>query len=398
MDVVASPNMDQLSAPNETAGNRRSLVISRLELFEQINSNDRSNTNTTNRASNVKKPVSRSNSNGSGIGDGDTSNECRDRRLRPDPDVNNSVNSDNDISDGGIDVNADARADANSNGDKTVDANRSPVTEPPDQDLLPDFKCLPISTDVSPCSKRISYNIAVNQGVFGKIAINSHKDKPKPQFDNTIDESDSEEPAVKIPSNHNVASETIDESDSEENDVKVEKTDVGDKNDDTGSNDSISVEPSADIREDAGSSEDVSRCVPVDDINIEDLNSTKLTNDILSLISSSRIADECKFDETDTTASCPNNDATPVKSNDEDYPEELNPFGDEDEAEKDVGSSENPKISNPFDSDDDSETDSSNNKSSAKVNTNPFWSGSEDEDEPSLDDLSVKKTPVPLPR
>ncbi|XP_065200759.1 MICAL-like protein 1 isoform X1 [Planococcus citri] len=406
--------MDQLSDNETGANNRKSLVISRRELFEQINSTDRNNarndikTTTANRPKAVGKPVSRSNSEDSDIDGDDISKSAESGR---DPRVNNCVNSDNVISDGGIDVNAD---------DVKVNANRSPVTKKQEVskkeylkngDLSPDFKCLQIGDDLSPCSKRISYNMAVSGGEFGKIAIRSRlKDKSRPDDNCIIDESDSEEAAVpsvvaaEIPLERNAAAvtDTIDESDSDENDVKVEKidADVVDKNEHTGSSDSMTISATEDSPVD-----DFLHRVPVDDINIEDLNSTKLTNDILSVISSSRIIDECKFDETDNTTSAatrnntssPDN-ATPVKSDDIDYPEELNPFGDDDETKDNVSSSKDTKTSNPFDSED-SETDSSKDKSSSvKVNTNPFWSGSEDEDEPSVDEVAVKKTPVPLPR
>lgn len=91
-----------------------------------------------------------------------------------------------------------------------------------------------------------------------------------------------------------------------------------------------------------------------------------------------------------------------------DYPDELNPFGDDDE---DIDDSRNPletsrvdvglehDSTNPFGSD--SDEDDVNESKSTAASTNPFWSGSEEDDDEEAEnhsqDSSVR-TPVPLPR
>ncbi|KAG8289906.1 hypothetical protein J6590_094971 [Homalodisca vitripennis] len=85
----------------------------------------------------------------------------------------------------------------------------------------------------------------------------------------------------------------------------------------------------------------------------------------------------------------------------EDYPEELNPFGDDDDNEL----KEKPASTNPFgSSDEEEEEDSSLRKEenvpkpaarkvvpAPKINLNPFWSGDEEEEEENT-------TPIPKPR
>lgn len=347
--VDAGRRHSAMERSNEAEGdgvvnNRKSLVVSRRELFEHLNAIEPTSPSKSPRVVG-KLAASACNS------DADDTDSRRGVNS-------NCVNSsDNNVS--GIDVNA------NQPEDRTAAPNEAEVDEIEDEDKFAESVTelkLPPELD-SAASKRISYNIAVSKGHFGKFPAALTR-----------------ELSIKINA--------------------INEKRGGDQNDTSSDDDTNSVDDASDrVRlsdvdvDQTSTNESPAVVAHVHENNNEDLSKAKLTDDKLSVISSSRITDnrECLADGQSDHSE---------KDKQQDYPEELNPFGDDDEnAVVDQSVS-----TNPFDSETEDETEDKKDEKSvenAKISTNPFWSGSEDEEEndaTSIDSTSLKKTPVPLPR
>lgn len=458
--VLVNMDGEESSPPNEIDSKRKSLVVSRRMLFENIAT---TTTTTTTKpgteqtdGGKIARTVlnsekindySRSGNNIIGVNNNCTDN-CSDSVV--DGKVNDSETEINNVEDSVLEqqredsVNAVSKPSLNDNHQINKDEGNNDENEEEEENLegvfdLPELKHLQCNNNNSFYSKRISYNIAVNRNSKINVADSVAN---VPRGNNETEAATLENLVVNVEEKEEsrdemkntvplVLDETkkIEEEKEEDDHDAVNSDNEGINATTTRASDDVVVptneEDSTERSDDRCLSvvEDDSAAPAVKDESIrrvaEDLSKSKICENNLSDISSSRntTADNRVSRENisieETTC---NHSAS--KSKDCDYPEELNPFNDdEDEGENDDAKSKREKneiskknyivrerskevSKNPFDSD--SESDENTTPMKSKTSSNPFWSDSEEEEEKMRNEStpakSSHKMPVPLPR